>query len=97
MGQSKPSPSRDFGLKSYGPFRSEMRPQWLVFPPIIRARHHLNSSCADLCVLVYGSPGTCHPPPTVASWKPKGLSGVFAPIRGAVLGVWNIGVSSIGS
>jgi hypothetical protein len=29
----------------------------------------------------------------VASWKPKGLSGVDTPMSGAVSGVLNIGVS----
>ena len=29
--------------KSSGPNRSEMRPQWLVRPPSIRARHHEKS------------------------------------------------------
>ena len=33
----------DFRRKSSGPKRSEMRPQWLVRPPSMRARHHLKS------------------------------------------------------
>ena len=41
MGQSKPRPSRDFGLKSYAPMRSETRPQWFVRPPSARDRHHM--------------------------------------------------------
>src|SRR5688572_20205903 len=97
MGQSKPSPSRERGLKSYAPLRSEIRPQWLVRPPIMRDRHHLNSSIGCLCVLVYGSPGTCQPPFTVASWKPNGLSGVRVAISGASLGACHMGVSVTGS
>ena len=64
MGQSKPSPSLLRGLKSYSPMRSEIRPQWLVRPPSILERHHMNS---DPSATEYGSPGTCHPPSTVAS------------------------------
>ena len=40
MGQSSPTPSRLRPLKSQGPKRSEMRPQWFVRPPTIRLRHH---------------------------------------------------------
>ena len=42
IGQSSPSPSTLLPRKSSGPKRSEMRPQWLVRPPSMRARHQLN-------------------------------------------------------
>src|SRR2546430_3668518 len=78
MGQSSPRPSRLFRLKSYGPKRSEIRPQWLVRPPTMRARHQLNSVPG---ARVYGSPSISQPP-THASNSPNGWSLVDRPRRG---------------
>src|SRR3989441_9343130 len=78
MGQSSPSPSRLLRLKSYGPKRSEMRPQWLVRPPTMRARHQPNSVPG---ARVYGAPGISHPP-MQASNSPNGRSLVDLPRRG---------------
>ena len=64
--------------KSSGPNRSEMRPQWFVRPPSIRAR---NQSKVDPGACVYGSPSRSHPP-TQPSNSPNGLLGVAAPRRG---------------
>src|SRR5439155_7548680 len=65
-------------LKSYGPKRSEIRPQWFVRPPSIRARHQ---SKVVPGAVVYGSPSISHPP-MQASNSPKGRSAVAAPRRG---------------
>ena len=65
-------------MKSYGPKRSEIRPQWLVRPPTIRARHQLNAVPG---ARVYGSPGTSQPP-MQASNSPNGRSFVDFPRRG---------------
>src|SRR5438094_5511185 len=78
MGQSSPRPSLLLRLKSYGPKRSEMRPQWLVRPPTMRARHQLNSVPG---ARMYGSPGISHPP-MQASNSPNGRSVVDLPRRG---------------
>src|SRR5213593_3512499 len=78
MGQSSPSPSRDLRLKSYGPKRSEIRPQRLVRPPTMRARHQLNAVPG---ARVYGSPGISQPP-MQASNSPNGRSFVDFPRRG---------------
>src|SRR4029077_4654270 len=78
MGQASPRPSRLLRLKSYGPNRREMRPQWLVRPPTMRARHQLNSVPG---ARVYGSPPLAQPP-MQASNSPNGRSGVDAPRRG---------------
>src|SRR5438045_5675324 len=78
MGQSSPSPSRDLRLKSYGPKRSEIRPQWSVRPPTMRARHQLNSVPG---ARVYGSPGMSQPP-IHPSNSPNGFSLVDRPRRG---------------
>src|SRR5690606_39376881 len=59
MGQSSPRPSMLPRRKSSGPKRSEMRPQWFVRPPSMRARHQSNVSPG---AIVYGSPSTCQPP-----------------------------------
>src|ERR671928_58438 len=64
--------------KSSGPKRREIRPQWLVRPPSIRARHQSNFVSG---AVVYGSPSICHPP-MQASNSPKGCVGVDAPRRG---------------
>src|SRR5436190_4310082 len=55
-----------------------MRPQWLVRPPTMRARHQLNSVPA---ALVYGSPSISQPP-MQASNSPNGRSLVDRPRRG---------------
>src|SRR5207247_8847208 len=68
MGQSSPSPSRDLRLKSYGPKRSEIRPQWLVRPPTMRARHQMNAVPG---ARVYGWPGISQPS-TQAQYSPHG-------------------------
>src|SRR5438067_13153289 len=78
MGQSSPRPSLLLRLKSYGPKRREMRPQLLVRPPTIRARHQAKSVPG---ARVYGSPGSSHPP-MQASNSPKGRSFVDFPRRG---------------
>src|SRR5688500_12802119 len=95
MGQSKPRPSRLFGLKSYSPMRNEMRPQWFVRPPSMRERHQRNSSPG---AVVYGSPSTVQPP-IAASKYPNGFFGVPAARRGAGYGHWNmyesLGVSQL--
>src|SRR5467141_4129522 len=89
MGQSSPSPSRDLRVKSYGPKRSEIRPQWLVRPPTMRARHQLNAVPG---ARVYGSPGTSQPP-MQASNSPNGRSFVDLPRRGDSYGHVNIAES----
>src|SRR5438105_11743945 len=86
IGQSSPSPSRLFALKSLGPKRSEIRPQWLVRPPTILARHHLNSVPS---AWVNGSPWSSQPP-THASNSPNGRSVVDAPRRGDSYGILSI-------
>ena len=63
----------------------------------MRARHQTNWRSYSLESLVYGSPGTCQPPSTVASQKPNGFSGVPAPRSGASPLVYIIGVSLGGS
>src|SRR6267378_8578650 len=78
IGQSSPRPSRLLRLKSYGPNRSEMRPQWLVRPPTMRARHQLNSVPG---ARVNGSPSISQPP-MQASNSPNGRSLVDLPRRG---------------
>src|SRR5689334_5919136 len=78
MGQSSPRPSNVWALKSRGPNRSEMRPQWFVRPPTMRARHQRNLLPG---ATVYGSPGISQPP-TQPSNSPNGLSLVDAPRRG---------------
>ncbi len=78
MGQSSPSPSSDLRRKSLGPKRREIRPQWLVRPPTIRARHQPNFEPG---ATVNGSPGSSQPP-MQASNSPKGRSLVLAPRRG---------------
>src|SRR2546425_8153475 len=77
MGQSSPRPSRLLCRKSLGPKRSEIRPQWFVRPPTMRARHQSNRVPG---ARVYGSPSMFHPP-TQASNSPNGRSGVDAPRR----------------
>src|SRR6058998_552487 len=59
-----------------------MRPQWLVRPPTMRARHQLNSVPA---ALVYGSPSISQPP-MQASNSPNGRSLVDLPRRGDAYG-----------
>src|SRR5262245_47303797 len=78
IGQSSPRPSSDLRRKSSGPNRSEMRPQWLVRPPSMRAR---NQSNVVPGALVNGSPGRSHPPMQPSN-SPNGLVGVDAPRRG---------------
>src|SRR3954467_14166604 len=78
MGQSSPSPSRVFPWKSRGPKRREIRPQWFVRPPSMRARHHMN---LEPLATVYGSPSISHPP-SQASNSPNGRVFVDAPRRG---------------
>src|SRR3954468_20349996 len=85
MGQSSPSPSLDFPLKSSGPKRREILPQWFVRPPSMRPRHHMNLSPE---ATVYGSPSMSQPP-SQASSSPKGRSRVEAPRRGDA----NVGMS----
>ncbi len=82
MGQSSPRPSRLFRRKSLGPNRREIRPQWLVRPPTMRARHQPNF---DPGATVYGSPSMSHPP-MQASNSPKGRSLVHAPRFGVLNG-----------
>src|SRR5206468_844597 len=65
-------------LKSSGPMRSEMRPQWLVRPPSMRPR---NQSNLEPAACVYGSPSRSHPPMQPSN-SPNGLDGVAAPRRG---------------
>src|SRR4051812_48089660 len=81
--------------KSYGPNRSEMRPQWFVRPPNMRVRYQSNSSPG---AVVYGSPSSDQPPPppgavllgpppgdrppSPASNSPNCRSGMSAPRRG---------------
>src|SRR5581483_6621964 len=62
--------------------RSEMRPQWLVRPPSIGARHQQNFVHSPRA---YGSP-TMSQPPIQASNSPKGRSFVLAPRRGVCHG-----------
>src|SRR5690242_4714082 len=82
MGQSSPSPSIDLRRKSSGPKRSEMRPQWLVRPPSMRARHQLNSfRPLEPGAFVYGSPSMSHPPMQPSN-SPNGFSRDAAPRRG---------------
>src|SRR3989442_10239958 len=69
-------------LKSYGPKRSEMRPQWFVRPPSMRARHQSNV-VPGACV--YGSPSISQPPMQPSN-SPNGLVGVAAPRRGESYG-----------
>src|SRR5579872_7175391 len=78
IGQSSPSPSIDLRRKSSGPHRSEMRPQWFVRPPSIRARHHRNFVPG---AAVYGSPSIDHPPMQPSN-SPNGFVGIAAPRRG---------------
>ncbi len=66
-----------------------MRPQWLVRPPTIRARHQPNF---EPSATVNGSPGRSHPP-TQASNSPKGRSFVEAPRRGELYGQVNMSES----
>src|SRR6476620_1381842 len=91
IGQSSPSPSRLFALKSSGPKRSEIRPQWLVRPPTILARHHMKSVPS---AFVNGSPASSQPP-TQASNSPNGRSLVDAPRRGDSYGILNIAESRV--
>src|SRR5690242_1875103 len=86
MGQSSPSPSTLLCLKSSGPKRSEMRPQWFVRPPSIRARHQEKSVPG---ALVYGSPSISHPPMHPSN-SPNGRSLVDAPRLGDWYGHSNI-------
>src|SRR5262245_52012967 len=78
IGQSSPRPSRLFRLKSSGPMRGEMRPQWFVRPPSIRPR---NQSNVDPGACVYGSPSMSQPPMQPSN-SPNGFVGVAAPRRG---------------
>src|SRR5437762_1761771 len=71
-------PSRLRRLKSSGPIRSEMRPQWFVRPPSMRP---LNQSNVVPGAWVYGSPSMSHPPMHPSN-SPNGLVGVAAPRRG---------------
>src|SRR5258708_10489296 len=82
MGQSLPMPSRLRRLKSSGPIRSEMRPQWLVRPPSILPRNQSNVLPG---AWVYGSPSMSHPPMQPSN-SPNGLDGVAAPRRGESYG-----------
>src|SRR6266481_5484131 len=68
--------------KSAGPNRSEMRPQWFVRPPSIRAR---NQSNVVPGAFVYGSPGRSQPPMQPSN-SPNGFSAVDAPRRGELYG-----------
>src|SRR6266850_4071378 len=78
IGQSSPRPSRLRRLKSSGPMRSEMRPQWFVRPPSMRPRNQSNVLPA---ACVYGSPSMSQPPMQPSN-SPNGLAGVAAPRRG---------------
>src|SRR5215510_16545617 len=78
IGQSSPIPSRLRPLKSSGPIRSEMRPQWFLSPPSIRPR---NQSNCEPGACVYGSPSMSQPPMQPSN-SPNGLVGVAAPRRG---------------
>ena len=78
MGQLGDRPSSSPRRKSSGPKRNEMRPQWLVRPPTMRARHQ---SKRVPSARVYGSPGISQPP-MQASHSPNGRSGVEPPRRG---------------
>src|SRR5690349_10240506 len=78
IGQSSLIPSFVPPLKSSGPKRSEIRPQWLVRPPSIRARHQRNF---DPDATVYGSSSMSHPP-SHASNSPNGFLVLDAPRRG---------------
>ncbi|MCS3782845.1 hypothetical protein GGP88_000379 [Salinibacter ruber] len=78
MGQFCPWPSTLRPLKSSGPKRREMRPQWWVRPPSIRARNQFQLVSS---AVVYGSPSMSHPP-RHASISPKGRAVVEAPRRG---------------
>src|ERR1041384_6779281 len=78
IGQSSPSPSRLRLSKSQGPKRSEMRPQWFVRPPSMRARNQRNRS-PD--ATVYGSPSMSQPPMQPSN-SPNGFSRDPAPRRG---------------
>src|ERR1043166_7152465 len=82
IGQSSPRPSRLLRRKSSGPKRSEMRPQWLVRPPSMRAR---NQSKAAPGATGYGS-ASISQPPMQPSNSPNGLVGVAAPRRGESYG-----------
>src|SRR5687768_18422399 len=66
-----------------------MRPQWLVRPPSIRARHQLNRVPG---ARVYGSPSIWKPP-SQASNSPKGRVFVAAPRRGDAYAGSSIGES----
>ena len=66
-----------------------MRPQWLVRPPTMRARHQANSVPG---ARVYGSPGISHPP-MQASNSPKGRFVVDFPRRGDSYGQVSIAES----
>src|ERR1700737_3460557 len=91
MGQSSPSPSRVFALKSSGPKRREIRPQWFVRPPTILARHHMNSVPS---AFVNGSPSRSHPP-TAGSNSANGRSFVDAPRRGDSYGILSMAESRV--
>src|SRR5437764_14810945 len=82
IGQSSPRPSRLRRLKSSGPMRSEIRPQWFVRPPSMRPRNQSNV-VPGACV--YGSPSMSQPPMQPSN-SPNGLAGVAAPRRGESYG-----------
>ena len=65
-------------MKSSGPKRREILPQWFVRPPSMRPRHQLNF---EPDATVYGSPSMSQPP-SHASNSPNGRSRVDAPRRG---------------
>jgi len=77
--------------KSLGPKRSEIRPQWFVRPPTMRARHQSNA-VPGACV--YGSPSMFHPP-MQASNSPNGRPGVDAPRRWVSYGQTSIAESLV--
>src|SRR4030095_8341421 len=70
-----------------------MRPQWLVRPPSIRARHQSNLVPG---AVVYGSPSICQPPMQPSN-SPNGFSRVEAPRRGESYGHLSIAPSLTGS
>src|ERR671933_128791 len=86
IGQSSPRPSMLLRRKSSGPNRSEMRPQWFVRPPTMRAR---NQSNVVPGALTYGSPSRSQPPMQPSN-SPNGFSRVDAPRRGESYGHANI-------
>src|SRR5215218_5027598 len=69
-------------MKSCGPKRSEIRPQWLVRPPSMRERNQSNWLPG---AEVYGSPSSDQPP-SAPSNSPKWRSLVAAPRRGESYG-----------